>query len=107
MEKSLNCSELLDSQEGFQPPSYDYDPPIASDILPPAAPVSSIDEATRYRKTQRPAAWKDQDLDDDSAYGSSVANSDYGESAAGGDYDLEGRDYRYLVTFNTFFSPKR
>lgn len=69
-------------------------------VAPAAGAVSAIEE-TRYRKTQRPSAWKDQDLDEDSSYGAN-ANNDYVDPTANGDYDLEGSDFRYL--FSNFYS---
>lgn len=50
-------------------------------------------EESRYRKTQRPVAWKDQELDEDSSYGVNT-NSDYVVDNSGADYDLESRDFR-------------
>nr|CAH0099152.1 unnamed protein product [Daphnia galeata] len=85
-------------EEGFQapPPSYDYDPPTVADLMPPAEPVvvPAVGES-RYRKTQRPATWKDQDLEEDSAYVSNGNSNDYVEtgSSPDADYDLESRDY--------------
>ncbi|KAK4010567.1 hypothetical protein OUZ56_019711 [Daphnia magna] len=78
----------------FQPSPYDYDPPTADDLMPPAAEpaVPAVGES-RYRvKTQRPAAWKDQDMEEDSPYVSNT--NDYVDVATSdGDYDLESRDY--------------
>lgn len=63
--------------------------------MPPAAEpaVPAVGES-RYRvKTQRPAAWKDQDMEEDSPYVSNT--NDYVDVATSdGDYDLESRDYR-------------
>ena len=67
--------------------------------MPPAEPVvvPAVGES-RYRKTQRPAAWKDQDLEEDSAYVSNGNSNDYVEtgSSPDADYDLESRDYRWI-----------
>lgn len=83
-------------QEGYQGPSYDYDPPVGSDMIAPETAPVSVMEESRYRKNQRPAAWKDQDLDEDSlAYGANNVNTDYVDTP-GGDYELDGRDFKYF-----------
>lgn len=61
--------------------------------MPPAGePAIPAVSESRYRvKNQRPTAWKDQDLDEDSPY----VSNDYVEGApSDGDYNLESRDYR-------------
>ena len=69
--------------------------------MPPPDPVVvPVGGESRYRKTQRPATWKDQDLEEDSAYVSNGNSNDYADAggSADADYDLASRDYRLVAS---------